>query len=290
MTLAEARDTPRDAMSVLSRTTTTTVVAILLVLSGLAWWVTVRQATSMTDMVSGIGQVGTRFPNDMAVGVFLGMWVAMMVAMMFPTVAPIVLMHRMVTSRRDQGTGSTVVFVGGYLAAWTLAGIVPLGAFLAFRSSAGDATDDRWLAILAGGIVVAAGAYQFTSWKATCLKACRSPMAFLNTHDFGGGARATARAGVSHGLYCLGCCWALMSVLVVVGFMNLTWMGALSLIFLAEKNWRYGVGLTRVAGVALIALGIAIVAFPDLLAPLSGAGGSMEPMDMAPGMDMGPGM
>jgi predicted metal-binding membrane protein len=63
--------------------------------------------------------------------------------------------------------------------------------------------------MVAGGVMVVAGAYQFTRWKAACLKACRSPLGFLMTRDFGGGARSALRAGVSHGLYCLGCCWAL---------------------------------------------------------------------------------
>jgi predicted metal-binding membrane protein len=78
------------------------------------------------------------------------------------------------------------------------------------------------------------------------------------------------RAGMSHGAFCLGCCWALMAVLVVVGLMNLVWMAVLALIFLAEKNWRYGRALNRVVGAAMLLLGMAVVLIPELLPWISG--------------------
>jgi predicted metal-binding membrane protein len=264
-------DTPRTAMSLLSRNVTLTVVGILIGLAAVAWWSTVRQANSMSDMVSGLGQVGARAPNDMAIPVFLGMWVAMMVAMMFPTVAPIVLAHRMVVRKRGEGSTPTAAFIIGYLVVWSLIGVIPLAGFLGFRNLAADAADSRWLPTVAGVILIMAGGYQFTRWKATCLKACRSPMGFLMTHDFGGGSRSAFKAGVSHGAYCLGCCWALMAVLVVVGLMNLVWMAGIALIFLAEKNWKHGIGLTKLIGSALVALGIAVIISPGILPNISGA-------------------
>lgn len=202
----------------------------------------------------------------------------MMVAMMFPTVAPIVLAHRMVVKKRGQGELPTVSFVLGYIAVWALIGVIPLVGFLAFRNLAADAADSRWLPSLAGGILIVAGAYQFTRWKATCLKACRSPMSFLMTHDWGGGARSAFKAGLSHGAYCLGCCWALMAVLVVVGLMNLVWMAGIALVFLAEKNWKHGVGLTKIIGTALVALGIAVIVAPGILPNISGAPEKVAPM------------
>jgi predicted metal-binding membrane protein len=256
---------------------TLTVVGVLVGLAAVAWWSTVRQANSMSDMVSGLGQVGARAPNDMTIPIFLGMWVAMMVAMMFPTVAPIVLAHRLVVRRRGEGNTPTVAFVLGYIVVWSAIGAIPLIGFLGFRNLAADAGDSRWLPTLAGGILIVAGAYQFTRWKATCLKACRSPMTFLMTHDFGGGSRSAFKSGVTHGAYCLGCCWALMVVLVVVGLMNLVWMAGIALIFLAEKNWKHAVGLTKVVGSALIALGIAVIVSPGILPNVSGAAGEMMP-------------
>ena len=270
---ATADDTPRDTLSIFSARITTLTIGWLVGLAGVAWWSTVRQANSMSDMVSGLGQVGARAPNDMTVPVFLGMWVAMMVAMMFPTIAPFVLAHRMVVKKRGEGELPTVAFVGGYLAVWSLIGIVPLIGFLAFRNLAADAADSRWLPTLAGAILVVAGGYQFTRWKALCLRHCRTPLSFLMTHDFGGGARSAFKAGLNHGAYCFGCCWALMAVLVVVGLMNLVWMAAIAIVFLLEKNWKHGVALTKIVGAGLIGLGLAVIVSPDILPNIAGAAG-----------------
>ena len=271
-------DTPRSTYDLFSRRVTLFVVGLLVALAAVAWWSTVRQASSMSDMVTGLGQVGIRAANDMTVPVFMGMWIAMMVAMMFPTVAPIVLAHRMVVQRRGEGTPPTVAFVAGYIIVWSIIGVIPLLGFLGFRNLSADAGDSRWLPTLAGAIMIVAGAYQFTRWKATCLKACRSPMSFLMTHDFGGGSRSALKAGLSHGAYCLGCCWALMAVLVVVGLMNLVWMAAIALVFLAEKNWRHAVGLTKIVGLGLIGVGIAVIVSPGILPTLSGASTKVAPM------------
>jgi predicted metal-binding membrane protein len=270
---ATADDTPRDTLSIFSARITTLTIGWLVGLAGVAWWSTVRQANSMSDMVSGLGQVGARAPNDMTVPVFLGMWVAMMVAMMFPTIAPFVLAHRMVVKKRGGGEFPTVAFVGGYLAVWSLIGVVPLIAFLAFRDVSAEAADSRWLPTLAGVILVVAGGYQFTRWKAVCLKHCRTPLSFLMTHDFGGGATSAFKAGLNHGAFCLGCCWALMAVLVVVGLMNLVWMAAIAIVFLLEKNWKHGVALTKIVGAGLIGLGLAVIVSPDILPNIAGAAG-----------------
>jgi predicted metal-binding membrane protein len=263
---------PRSTFSLLSRRVTAGVVASLLVLSGLAWLATVQQATSMSGMVWGLSQVGVRMPNDMAAPLFLVMWITMMVAMMFPAVAPMVLAHRRVVLHRNEGGIPTSAFLAGYLVVWSVAGLVPLAGLLASRGVAAEAAQSQWLPQLAGLIIVGAGAYQFTSWKAACLRWCRSPIGFVMTHDFGAGSRGAFRAGLAHGGFCLGCCWALMSVLVVVGLMNLVWMASLSLVFLAEKNWSHGVGLTRVAGTTMIVLGIAVVLNSDVLRSVSGVG------------------
>ena len=286
----DQNETPRDTLSIFSARITLLTIGWLVGLAAVAWWSTVRQANSMSDMVSGLGQVGARAPNDMTIPIFLGMWVAMMVAMMFPTIAPFVLAHRMVVKKRGGGELPTAAFVGGYLVVWSLIGVVPLIGFLGFRDLSADAADSRWLPTLAGAILVVAGTYQFTRWKAICLKHCRSPMSFLMTHDFGGGAGSAFKAGLNHGAYCLGCCWALMAVLVVVGLMNLVWMAGIAIVFLAEKNWKHGVVLTKIVGAGLIALGLAVIIAPDILPNLSGgvaeAGDHMGDMN-GPMDDMG---
>jgi predicted metal-binding membrane protein len=268
----EPHDTPRSAYALLSRRITAAVVVWLVGLSIIAWLLTVRHARSMADMVSGLGQVGVRATNDMSGPIFLGMWVGMMVAMMLPTVMPLVLTHRLVTQRRGEGSGPTVAMVAGYLTVWSAIGVVPLLAFLGFRHLSAEAASSRWLPTLAGVVIAGAGLYQFTQWKATCLRACQTPLSFVLRHDFGGGARSAFRAGLAHGGYCLGCCWALMSVLVVVGFMNLPWMIGLALVFLAEKHVSQARTLVWVVGTALVALGLLIVVRPEILPVLSGGG------------------
>lgn len=244
-------------MSLLSRRATISTTAILLALAAVAWLVTWRQMSGMMLM-------------DLTIPVFMAMWLTMMVAMMFPTVAPVVLAHRMVVLQRGEGNLPTVAFLAGYLLIWTAIGLVPLAGVLAYQAVAMN-IDARWLAVAGGAVLVIAGLYQFTPWKSFCLNHCRTPMHFILTHDFGGGSPAALRAGISHGLFCLGCCWALMAVLVIVGLMSLVWMAVIALVFLLEKNWRYGVTVSKIAGVAVTGLGLTVAIIPGLLPRLAGS-------------------
>jgi predicted metal-binding membrane protein len=240
-------------MSLLHPRATFTTIAVLLALATIAWVLTARQAAEM--------QMTMAFQAPL----FMAMWLTMMVAMMFPTIAPMVLAHRMVVLKRGEGLLPSGAFVLGYLVIWTLVGLLPLGALLIIRQLLQSSEAASWPAIAAGAVLVVTGLYQFTSWKRACLKACRTPLDFILSHDFGSGAPGAFRAGVSHGLYCLGCCWALMAVLLLIGFMQLGWMAAIAAVFLLEKTWRHGAGLTRVVGTALVILGIAVIVRPDLL-------------------------
>ncbi len=275
------RDTPAAVLGMLERRTTVGTIVILVALAAVAWALTVQQASGMADMVTGLAQVGSRMPNPMTAPLFLGMWLTMMVAMMFPTIAPMVLAHRLVSRHRGEGLLASLAFVLGYLVIWTAIGLVPLAAFIGFRDLSEATPVTAWLPRLSGLLLLGAGLYQFTSWKRTCLRACRTPLGFIMTHDFGGGTPGAFKAGLSHGAYCLGCCWALMAILVVVGLMNLVWMAALALVFLAEKNWRHGVLFNRVAGSAVALVGCAVLLYPDLLGIVSG---TTTPMTSAPGM------
>ena len=270
-------DTPRLAYSALERRATLVTAAVLLALAGIGWWATVDQSDDMAGMVQGIAQVGSAMDFDMTIPLFLAMWTSMMVAMMFPTIAPIVLLHRMVVRRQGGGLAPTAVFVAGYLVIWVAFGALPLLALLGFREVSDTAT---WVPRVGGATLAVAGLYQFTPWKALCLRACRSPLTFLATHNFGRGLTGTLRAGASHGTYCLGCCWALMTVLFVVGLMNLAWMAAIAVVFLAEKNWKHGVALTKVVGTALVVFGIAVLVHPDLLGSVTSSGADEPAMMM----------
>lgn len=194
----------------------------------------------------------------MGAGLFLVTWVVMMVAMMFPSVVPVVLAHASVTRSRGGGSLPTVAFVAGYLVVWTAAGLVPLTVIQVLSSSLA-APVGGWLPRITGVVILLAGIYQLSPLKNVCLKSCRSPLGFVLTHDFGGGAASAAKAGLSHGLYCLGCCWALMAVLAVLGLMNVAWMAAFAVVFFLEKNWRSGVALSQAVGLACVAGGLFVV-------------------------------
>jgi predicted metal-binding membrane protein len=239
----------------LPRPVATAIIATLLGFAAAAWLVTAQQAASMAAM-GGMAMLGG--------GLFLGTWVVMMVAMMFPAVAPMVLTHAGVVRSRGEATMGTVVFVVGYLAVWTAAGLVLLGVIQLLGSSIATPVAG-WLPHLGGAIVVLAGIYQLTPVNNGCLRACRSPLGLILSHDFGVGTSAAARTGLSHGLQCVGSCGALMAVLAVLGLMNLALMAVFAVVFLLEKTWRHGIMLSHVAGAASVILGLTVIIRPDIL-------------------------
>jgi predicted metal-binding membrane protein len=189
------------------------------------------------------------------------MWTVMMVGMMAASAMPALLLFAaFLNGLGEPGVPrSMLAFSGGYLAVWT--------GFSAAATAAQWAMHDAALLtpamsasnpLLAGTILIAAGAYQWTPLKHACLRHCRSPLAFLAT-NWHGGKTSALRMGFDNGIHCLGCCWALMSVLFAVGVMNLMWAAALSVFVLVEK---LGVGttVTRLAGAAMIVAGLLVVA------------------------------
>jgi predicted metal-binding membrane protein len=267
--MRDGEDTPRSAFALLSWRINVLVIVAIVALSALAWRTTIHDAHSMRNMVMGIGQIGVLSQGMMGAGVFLAMWGTMMVAMMLPTVAPVVLAHLSVVRGRGDGPFATLAFVGGYLIVWAAIGVVPLVAYWGFAQWSDEVAESRWLSMLAGATFIIAGAYQFTGLKRVCLDQCQSPLGFVVTHDFDRGPASSFGAGIMHGAACLGCCWAAMTVLLVVGLMNLIWMVALFVLFFAEKNWKHGLALAKVAGAALIVLGIAMIIEPALLPTIS---------------------
>jgi predicted metal-binding membrane protein len=191
------------------------------------------------------------------------MWAAMMVGMMLPSATPMTLVYAQVVrkaAREGSALPSTAVFVAGYLLAWTGFSLVATAAQWALDRAALlspmlVAESPR----LGAALMVAAGVYQLTPWKGACLRHCRAPAHFFAQH-FRPGRLGALRLGLHHGLYCLGCCWALMGLLFVGGVMNLVWIAAIALFVLAEKLIPRGVGGGRLAGAALIALGALLLA------------------------------
>src|SRR6266508_2879209 len=200
-----------------------------------------------TSTRAGATRSGDHSPVTGALAPFLAGWSLMMAAMMLPSAVPIIRLHRLsaVASGWERELGSAA-FVAGYLLVWSVVGIAV------------------WVAAAAvAALLMIAGLYQFTPLKSRCLGACRSPMDFLVTR-WRGGAAGALRIGVDHGLYCLGCCWALMTVFVGVGAMAVTWAAGIAAVVAAEKLLPGGRVLSRALGLALIAGGALVLAWPDL--------------------------
>ena len=234
----------------------------LVLLSSLAWTGTVYQAGSMgLGMITCSMTMGTPFSVGNAL-LYVLLWGVMMVAMMFPAIVPVVGLFSTIAGRkREQGVLFTPawVFVAGYLVLWTLAGGVGYTVDLAIQSLPEVFPALRTYGLVIGGLtLIAAGVYQLTPLKYLCLSQCRSPMGFLLT-SWRDGALGAFRMGLHHGAYCLGCCWSLMAVLFVVGTMNLVWMGILSMVIFVEKIVPRGVEMGKATGLALIALGLAMM-------------------------------
>jgi predicted metal-binding membrane protein len=187
------------------------------------------------------------------------MWSIMMVAMMVPSVAPMVLLFASINRRRHAQRRPyvpTAIFLGGYLAVWTGFSLLATTAqWVLQRFALLSAAMASTSAIFGGLILLAAGTFQWTHWKNACLSHCRTPLHFLMT-DWKEGNRGAFRMGWRHGLFCTGCCWALMLLLFVAGVMNLAWVAALSALVLAEKVLPKAKLVIRVSGVALAAAGI----------------------------------
>jgi predicted metal-binding membrane protein len=200
-----------------------------------------------------------------ALAPFLGSWTVMMAAMMLPSATPMILLHRLGADGRLRTQLWTAAFVAGYLVVWASVGIVVWGAAMA--ASAIVMPEQRAFAVAA--ILLLAGVYQFTPLKSTCLRACRTPADFLMTH-WHRGLSGQLRLGIEHGLYCLGCCWALMALFVGVGAMSLVWAAGIALVVLVEKVRPEGVAFGRIAGALLIAAGVIVLTRPELAGPVGG--------------------
>jgi len=246
--------------------------AALLSLAAGAWAVLVWQSYGGPNPPANAGSA-SMLTMGTGLALFIALWIAMMAAMMFPTAAPMILVFaRMQSVRRnsDRSYVPTSVFVATYLLLWSAAGVL---AFLAATGVGVLADRAEWLGSngprVAGAVIALAGLYQLTPLKAVCLRQCRSPFTFVLTH-WREGRGGAVRMGLTHGLYCLGCCWLLFVLLFPLGIMNIAAMGAITAIIFIEKSTAWGLLIARGLGIALVAFGIAVTAFPWLL---PGSGG-----------------
>jgi len=191
----------------------------------------------------------------------LAMWAAMSLAMMLPTAGPMILTYAEIADtavRKREPVVSPLVLTAGYLAVW-FGFAVAAAAMQIALATAGWLDPEAWLAgsLLAAALFIAAGLYQFSAVKLACLAQCHRPFPFFfaNWTSSTGGV---FRLGLRQGLYCLGCCWALMLLMFVTGAMNVIWMAALGIVMIAEKL-SGSARLSRAIGFSLIAAGLGLM-------------------------------
>ena len=224
----------------------------------LAWIYILLGAGTDTTMNMAMGDVVMPMPWTLATfHVMLVMWIVMMTGMMLPSAAPVILLFATINRKRSATSTpyATGLFALAYLTLWAAFSIAATGAqwgleherllspAMAFAGTS-----------LAGAVFLLAGVYQLTPLKQACLRRCRSPIEFLSRY-WQGGALGAFRMGLRHGLFCLGCCWAMMALLFVGGLMNVLWIATLALFVLAEKMIPAGSMLGRTGGIALILWG-----------------------------------
>jgi len=200
-------------------------------LAAAAWVVAVRQ---MNGMDMGVATQLGSFP------IFVALWAAMMAAMMLPGATPAVLRR----ARTGARVGAVPLFVGSYLAVWTLAGVAVYALYRPHGS------------FVAGAVAVAAGVYEFTPLKQHFRRRCRESVC----------------SGFAFGLYCVGSSIGLMLMLVALGVMSVTWMSAIAIIVLGQKLLPANASIDVPLALAIIGLGILIVIAP------SSVPGLMPPM------------
>lgn len=187
-------------------------------------------------------------------------WILMTMGMMVPTSLPLVAMFSRMTAHRPRSHFWVVALLSGYLGIWSVVGGVVyglLGSIPLFINGSGEGNAPGW--IWAAVACLIAGGYQLSSWKYACLDHCRSPLMFLMQHWKGSQPLVGAMGlGIRHGLWCIGCCWLLMIVLVVLGSGNIWWMLIFGLAMGLEKNAFWGPQLSWPIGVFLLVGGMGI--------------------------------
>jgi len=235
----------------------------LVAVTAVSWIYLFRMAQDM-DAMCHCEEMMMPGGAGMSIGWMLAMWVVMMVAMMVPTAAPMTLFYaRFRRGRRpdDRIVLPSSLFLLGYIVAWTVFSIAATALQVMLERTAVMSPMSMKLEsrFLGGAILVIAGVFQWTPWKNACLGRCRSPIGFFMTR-WRDGAGGSFFMGVHHGLSCLGCCWALMLLLFVLGTMNMLWIAALTALVLIEKVAPRGDLVARIAGVAMVAAGAWMIA------------------------------
>jgi len=205
---------------------------------------------------------GDRPPFVVAALVALLAWQVMIAAMMLPSSLPLIRLFEAASRTQERVRRVRAAFLAGYAAVWTGFGAL---AFLGDDALHHTVDATPWLEarpwLIGGSVLAMAGAFQFSDLKDKCLSKCRHPAPYLLAH-YRRGTAGAFRLGSGHGLFCLGCCWALMLVMFAAGVAMLWWMAALTAVMVYEKTGRYGRAVTPVVGVTLLALAAVAFAHP----------------------------
>ena len=226
--------------------------------STLLFLLTVAAWVSVVVIGRGMGSM----PGTMGLGVtaFVAVWALMMAAMMLPAVVPFASVYARTFGERH--AARTAAFVSGYLVIWAAAAIPVYGIARGIdRLVASDAASATLFAVV---VFASCGVYQLTTFKDRCLAWCRSPLGFTLKYSAYGGRTRDFRVGMHHGAFCLGCCWALMALLLAFGLMNLVAMAFLTSVVFLERAVSWGPRLGRVIGVAALALALGVIFQPGL--------------------------
>jgi predicted metal-binding membrane protein len=263
-------DSPPDPSQVTGREPFSVLATVLLLGLAVAAWAHVLLSPMGADDMAGMEMAMSPSAADGLA--YVTAWAAMMTAMMLPSALPMISLYA--ATQRNAGNAvvkasRVAMFALMYLGLWTLTGIP-----IYFASIVLSGVRAGVLAYVVAGVLVLAGVFQLSPLKQVCLRHCRSPLGFLFGHWREGwdGGLAMGRA---HALYCLGCCWALMVVLVVAGAMGLPWVLLIAAVVAAEKLLPRGEWIARTTGVALVLLGIAVAVRPGLATVLRAGASSM---------------
>jgi predicted metal-binding membrane protein len=237
-------------------------------IAGIAWVGVVLQGMGMHG-----GATGADALSLSGAAVFIAAWGVMMAAMMLPSATPMIVMYEKVRrglSQGDHHVVPTALFAAVYLAIWlSLGPIVYVGGFALSAVADDSPIVSAWIPYAVAAIFVATGVYQFTALKQSCLRYCRTPLSFLMAR-WQSSYAGTLKLAAAHAAYCVGCCAALMVVLVAGGAMSLPWVLLIAAIVFLEKVLPRGDLIARIVGAAFVVLGLAVAVDPDLAAVLRG--------------------
>jgi predicted metal-binding membrane protein len=193
------------------------------------------------------------------------MWQVMMIGMMMPVIAPWFRVAFKFAETRScyARIRHSVVFLCGYLVIWTAYSLIAAVVQVTLRNADLLGEEGALHQSLASGVLIASGLFQFSSTKRACLRHCRNPMTYFLTR-WRNRSPSLFRIGLSHGAYCVACCWALMATAFALGVMNVAWMLVIAFVAAAEQMFRAGERMAAVAGLGLIAWGLRLAAQPIL--------------------------